>query len=109
MLSSPIAINAANASSEPLNRQLGALDMTEQWWRDRYVEIARLGYALRPRYQPNWQPSWHKSGKDFYAVEDGQPTKVRVAAITFLSSVYVGDSRWKQWTRPACETTFKLC
>ncbi|KAF8494179.1 kinase-like domain-containing protein [Russula emetica] len=34
---------------------------------------------LRPRYHPNWQPSWLKSGKDFYTVEDGEPTILRAA------------------------------
>ncbi len=69
------------------NRQVGALVTTEQWWRDRYNEIAECGYELRPRYHPNWQPSWLTSGKDFYTVEDGQPTIVRVAVITFLLSL----------------------
>jgi len=78
--------------SEPPNRKVGALVMTELWWRDRYDEVAQHGYKLRPRYQPNWKPSWLKSGKDFYAVEDGQPTIVRVSAIIFFSSAYVGDS-----------------
>ena len=81
MSSSRITGNAPNAYSEPPNRQVGALVMTERWWRDRYDEIAEQGYELRPRYRPNWQPSWLKSGKDFYAVEDGQPTIVRTAAI----------------------------
>ena len=57
--------------------------MTERWWRDRYVEIASHGYELRPRYHPRWQPSWLKSGKDFYVVEDGQPTIVRI--VLFIS------------------------
>jgi hypothetical protein len=105
---SRIAANAANASSEPLNGQEGDLNMTEWWWRDRYVEIAEHGYNLRPRYRPNWKPSWLKSGKDFFTVEDGQPTIVRVATITLLSSAYVSDSRGQQWTRPAREITFKL-
>jgi hypothetical protein len=98
---------AVNAYSEPLNGQVAALDMTEWWWREHCEEITEHGYKLRPRYQPNWQPSWLKSGKDFYTVEDGQPTIVRVTTITLLSSTYVGDSRGQQWTRPACEITFK--
>jgi hypothetical protein len=73
--------SSANVYSEPPNRQVGALVMTERWWRDRYDEIAEHGYELRARYQPMWQPSWLKSGKDFYTVEDGQPTIVRVATI----------------------------
>ena len=84
--------NAANAHSERPRRILGDLLMTERSWRDRYDEIAEHGYELRPRYRPNWQPSWLKSGKDFYTVEDGQPTIVRVATIIFFSSAYVGDS-----------------
>jgi hypothetical protein len=76
--------NAANAYSEPPNRQVGGLVMTERWWRDRYDEIAEQGYELRPRYRPNWQPSWLKSEKDFYTVEDGQATIVRVAAIIVI-------------------------
>jgi hypothetical protein len=63
--------------SEPRNRQAGTLVMTERWWRDHYDEIAENGYQLRPRYHPHWRPSWFKSGKDFYTVEDGQPTIVR--------------------------------
>jgi hypothetical protein len=73
-----------NGTSAP-SRQIGGLVATEQWWRDRYNEIAERGYQLRPRYHPNWQPSWLKSGKDFYTVEDGQPTIVRVAVIAFFS------------------------
>ncbi|KAI0274565.1 hypothetical protein BGY98DRAFT_1098863 [Russula aff. rugulosa BPL654] len=73
MLSSSIVGNAATA---PI-RQVGTLVTTEQWWRDRYYEIAEHGYHLRPRFHPDWQPSWLKSGKDFYTVEDGQPTIMR--------------------------------
>jgi hypothetical protein len=84
MPSSSIVGNAATAP----NRQVGALVTTEQWWRDRYSEIAEHGYQLRPRYHPNWQPSWLKSNKDFYTVEDGQATIVRVAVIiVFLLSL----------------------
>ena len=79
---SSVVSNTATAS----NRQVGTLVTTEQWWRDHYNEIAEHGYQLRLRYHPNWQPSWLKSGKDFYTVEDGQPTIVRVAVITFFSS-----------------------
>ncbi|KAI0298945.1 hypothetical protein BC826DRAFT_1184243 [Russula brevipes] len=59
------------------NRQAGTLVMTERWWRDRYHEIAKNGYQLRPRYHPHRRPSWFKSGKDFCTVEDGQPTILR--------------------------------
>ena len=86
----PSSGNAANSQSP---RGIpGSLLVSEHWWRDRYDEIAELGYELRPRYRPDWQPSWLKSGKDFFAVEDGQPTIVRVATIPFFSSAYVGDS-----------------
>ena len=81
MLSSSIVGNAATA---PI-RQVGTLVTTEQWWRDRYYEIAEHGYHLRPRFHPDWQPSWLQSGKDFYTVEDGQPTIVRIAVIVFFS------------------------
>ncbi len=75
------------ARSEPPNREAGTLVMTEQWWRDRYAEIASHGYELRPRYHPQWQPSWLKSGKDFYVVEDGQPTIVRVVLFILCSQL----------------------
>ena len=81
MPSSSITGNAATAP----NRQVGGLVATERWWRDRYNEIAEHGYQLRPRYHPNWQPSWLESGKDFYTVEDGQPTIVRVDVVIFFS------------------------
>lgn len=110
MPSSRIAGNSFDSHSEPLNRQVGALGVAEQWWRDRYDEIAEHGYRLRPRYQPNWQPSWLKSGKNFYSVEDGQPIKVHVSAIIYIyPSTYVGNSQGQQWTRPACEIAFKSC
>jgi hypothetical protein len=78
---------------EPRDRQEGSLFVTELWWRDRHDEIAEHGYKLRPRYHPQWQPSWLKSGKAFYAVEDGQTTIVRVAVFAFSSSI---QSR-RQW------------
>lgn len=84
MPSTPIAGNSHNFHSEPPDRQVGALGVTEEWWRDRYDEIAERGYQLRPRYKPNWQPSWLESGKNFYSAEDGQPSKVRVATIIYL-------------------------
>ncbi|KAF8494172.1 hypothetical protein F5888DRAFT_1719176 [Russula emetica] len=74
----PSSSIVGNATTAP-NRQVGTLVTTEQWWRDRYNEIAEHGYQLRPRYHPNWQPSWLESGKDFYTVEDGQPTIMRAA------------------------------
>ena len=59
-------------------REVGALFRNEEWWRDQYIVIYGRGYQLRPRYHPNWEPSWTRSGKDFFAVEDGQPTIVCV-------------------------------
>jgi hypothetical protein len=82
-MSSPPINNNAYAYGEPPNRKAGTLVMTERWWRDRYDDIANHGYQLRPRYHPHWEPSWLKSGKDFYAVEDGQPTIVRLALLIF--------------------------
>ncbi|KAI9509446.1 kinase-like domain-containing protein [Russula earlei] len=69
----------ANHGRESPSRQVGTLVQTEKWWRDHYNELAEHGYRLRPRYHPDWQPSWIKSGKDFYTVEDGQPTILRAA------------------------------
>ena len=67
------------------HRPAGTLVITERWWRDRYIEIEKQGYRLRPRYHPHWEPSWPKTGKDFYTAEDGQATIVRVVGfITFL-------------------------
>jgi hypothetical protein len=77
----------SGSHDESRDRQAGFLVVTELWWRDHYNEITELGYKLRPRYHPQWQPSWLKSRKDFYAVEDGQPTIVRVAVFVFRSSV----------------------
>ena len=75
-----------NAYSESPNRILGTLFVSERWWRDHYDEIASRGYELRPRYHPQWQPSWIKSRKDFYTVEDGQPTVVRVSLVVSRSA-----------------------
>jgi hypothetical protein len=58
------------------NREVGTLFDSELWWRDQYQVIEGQGYILRPRYHPNWRPSWKRSGKDFFAAEDGQPTLV---------------------------------
>ena len=74
------------AYSESPNRKAGTLVTTERWWRDRYDEIASRGYELRPRYHPQWQPSWLKSRRDFYTVEDGQPTIVRVSLVVSRSA-----------------------
>ena len=57
-------------------REIGDLFRTEMWWRDHYRDLEAHGYRLRPRYHPDWQPSWKRTGKDFFDVEDGQPTIV---------------------------------
>jgi hypothetical protein len=57
-------------------REPGALFDSELLWRDRYQVLENRGYRLRPRYRPDWVPSWKQSGKDFFTVEDGQPTLV---------------------------------
>ena len=62
--------------------------MTEQWWRDRYNELAEHGYQLRPRCRPKWQPPCLKSGKDFYTAEGSQANIVRLTAIMFFSSAH---------------------
>jgi hypothetical protein len=56
---------------------------SEQWWRDRYNDIYDRGYQLRPRYHPNWVPSWKALRRDFYDVEDGQPTIVSVLSLYY--------------------------
>jgi hypothetical protein len=71
-------LRSTDTYSEPNDRQAGTLVMTERWWREHYDEIAEHGYKLRPRYHPQWQPSWLTSGKNFYSVEDGQATIVRI-------------------------------
>ena len=57
-------------------RLVGTLVKSEEWWRDRYVDIGKHGYKLRSRYNPLWEPSWIESKKDFYKTEDGQATIV---------------------------------
>jgi hypothetical protein len=61
-------------------RRAGTLVKTEEWWRDRYYEIERHGYKLRPRYHPLWVPSWIEAKKDFYKVEDGQANIVSLSS-----------------------------
>ncbi len=77
------------AYNEPNDRQAGTLVMTERWWRDHYNVISERGYRLRPRYHPQWEPSWFKTGKDFYTVEDGQATIVRIIAFLAYPSPYM--------------------
>jgi hypothetical protein len=74
--------------NEPRDRQAGTLVMTERWWRDHYDAISELGYNLRPRYHPQWQPSWVNLGKDFFSVEDGQPSIVRVVIHHLCAPVF---------------------
>ena len=83
------ARNSPAAYSEPNDRQAGTLVMTERWWRDRYDDIEKQGYRLRPRYHPQWVPSWSKTGKDFYTAEDGQATIVRAFAFISCPSPYM--------------------
>ena len=78
-----------SAYSEPNDRSAGTLVMAERWWRDRYTEIEKQGYRLRPRYHPHWEPSWAKTGKDFRTAEDGQATIVCVVAFITFPSPYV--------------------
>ncbi|KAI9447457.1 hypothetical protein H4582DRAFT_2136910 [Lactarius indigo] len=58
-------------------RERGTLVKSEVWWRDHYYDFEERGYKLRPRYHPRWEPSWIESKKDFFSVEDGQPTITR--------------------------------
>jgi len=69
----PNATANGHATREP-----GTLFDSELWWRDHYQVLENRGYRLRSRYRPDWAPSWKKSGKDFYTVEDGQPTLVSI-------------------------------
>ncbi|KAI9450981.1 hypothetical protein BJY52DRAFT_134251 [Lactarius psammicola] len=61
------------------SREIGTLAPSEVWWQDRYDDIERCGYQLRPRYRPGWMPSWRGSNKDLFSVEDGQPCLLRAA------------------------------
>jgi hypothetical protein len=69
-------------------RTIGTLFRNEKWWRDRYYDIYNCGYALRPRYHPMWEPSWMVTGKDFFAVEDGQPSIVSTLFSVLLVLTY---------------------
>ena len=77
-------------------RQIGDLFRSETWWRDRYRDLEAHGYRLRYRYRPDWVPSWKSSGKDFFDVEDGQPTIVSTIRLVHptlsISSSY--ELRW---------------
>ena len=68
-------------------RTIGTLFRNEEWWRDQYHDIYNCGYALRPRYHPMWEPSWIETGKDFFSVEDGQPSIVStpLSALSMLT------------------------
>lgn len=85
---------------------------SEEWWRDHYMEIYNHGYEFRPRYHPNWKPSWTGSGKDFFDVEDGQPTIVgahfpRYQYINANISYYI--SHEVLWMLHADPTASKSC
>ncbi|KAH9996930.1 kinase-like domain-containing protein [Russula vinacea] len=71
---SPTAPQFDAGQSRQTIRTIGTLFKNEEWWRDQYYDIHNRGYELRPRYHPNWQPSWIRLGKDFFTVEDGQPS-----------------------------------
>jgi hypothetical protein len=66
-------------------RTIGSLFRSEEWWRDQYDDIYNRGYQLRPRYHPSWEPSWIRSGRDFFTVEDGQPSTVRTLFSRFIN------------------------
>ena len=77
-------------------RATGTLHRNEIWWRDQYYDLKRNGYGLRPRYHPDWVPSWRGSDKDFFAVEDGQPSIVSALSLV-LSMLTVSISRELRW------------
>jgi hypothetical protein len=70
------------------NRAIGTLHRSELWWKDQYYDLKHIGYDLRPRYHPDWEPSWIRSGNDFFSVEDGQPSIVRVYLVVSIIYVY---------------------
>ncbi len=73
----PDAVRATDQSEfYTSTRRARTLVKSEEWWRDRYVDIERHGYKLRPRYDPLWEPSWIESKGDFYKAEDGRATIV---------------------------------
>jgi hypothetical protein len=86
-------------------RTIGTLFRNEEWWRDQYHDIYNRGYELRPRYHPNWEPSWIELRKDFFSVEDGQPSIVsdpllalsilidRITLVTRYNGCYT-PTRW---------------
>ena len=79
-----------------VGRTIGTLHRSEKWWRDQYYDLRHNGYKLRPRYHPDWVPSWKGSGKDFFAVEDGQPSTVRAISLAF-SMLTVRISHELRW------------
>ena len=70
------------------SREIGTLHKSEEWWRDQYLDLNLHGYDLRPRYHPDWKPSWRGSGKDFFSVEDGQPSIVSAVFSMLLVLTY---------------------
>ena len=91
LLQPPSTIGMALSSSNG-NREFGALFDSEMWWRDQYQALETQGYILRPRYHPDWRPSWKRSGKDFFAAEDGQPTLVSVVCLSNAPHAYTSSS-----------------
>ncbi|KAI0265921.1 kinase-like domain-containing protein [Gloeopeniophorella convolvens] len=73
------ATHAATEHGGEPGRQIGTLFSSEEWWRDRYIELEERGYRLRTRYSPSWQPSWKRTGQPFFSAEDGQPMLLRAA------------------------------
>ncbi|KAI9445849.1 hypothetical protein BJY52DRAFT_1314448 [Lactarius psammicola] len=53
-------------------RKIGTLSRSEVWWWDRYNDIKKCGYQLRPRCNSGWVPSWNGSNRDF-SVGDERP------------------------------------
>src|SRR5258707_15510710 len=68
-------------------RTIGTLFRNEEWWRDQY-------YVLRPRYHPMWEPSWIVAGRDFFAVENGQPSIVGTLFSSLL--MLTEDNSWSR-------------
>ncbi len=88
-------ISTPRIHAEQANRTIGTLFRNEEWWRDQYYDIYNRGYALRPRYHPMWEPSWMASGKDFFAVEDGQPSIVSTPPLSALTILMDGTTQFR--------------
>src|SRR6266436_2823929 len=89
---------------------IGTLFRNEEWWRDQYYDIYHCGYDLRPRYHPHWEPSWRGSGKDFFAVEDGQPSIVSaIFSVLLMLTCYIIFSYGLQWMLHAAAMASPSC